>query len=266
MGQLPPDDMSGTELALALAHPKPVSEPFDFPRPLPSGKRVKVRVQLLSDREHSNARMEAEKKVKLRYGIRTEDLNSYITREVCGDASAREIIALAVVYEDPIAEGSPRYPKVFRDAEHAADALSSDELAALFAAYQLHQYRVGPLAREIGDESNVEKWIRRLEEAGDELPFYSLPLPQLDMLMSSTLDAMSGLFQKLASQWESLPDTLKSYLETSYSDTFSSGGRLVDGQGRARSESLPEPIGVTFREDMTLEDAAEIARQMKNAP
>lgn len=254
--------MQPTELALALAKPLAVSEPFDFPR---QGINTKIRVQLVHERVHEAARMDAERKLAAKHGVKSEDRNSPVYREVCGDGAAREVLAAAVVYADPVGENPTRYPRVFHSAEQVGELLTSDEVVTLFAAYSLHQYRYGPFAREVGDEQNVERWVRRLEEAGDDLPLLSLPSPQLVELTSSTLVAMSGLFRKLASQWESLPSTLRSDLQSSYSDTFSSGGRLVDGQGRARSESLPEPLGVTIREDMTLEEATELARTIKGS-
>jgi hypothetical protein len=262
MGHNPPDDIGASELALALAQPLPASEPFDFPR---QGIKQKIRVQLVHERVHEGARIESQKKLRAKHTLDAVDLAGPSAREVLGDAAAREVLAQAIVHAEPVAEEPVRYARVFKDPEHMGSVCTADELVTLFAAYQLHQYRFGPLAREVGDESNVERWVRRLEEAGDDLPLLSLPLPQLVELTSSTLVAMSGLFRKVASQWESLPPTLKSDLETSFSDTFSSGGRLVDGQGRARSESLPEPLGVTVHEDLTLEQATEFARSIKGS-
>lgn len=240
---------------MLLAQPLPVSDPFDFPR---KGVNKKIRVQLIHEHVTETARIDAQKKLTAKHGLKAEELNGYSAREVMGDAAAREVLAAAVVHAEPIAENPVRYARVFGSAEEVGKLLTSDEVVTLFSAYSLHQYKSGPLARDIGDEQNVERWVKRLEEAGDDLPLLTLPSPQLVGLTSSTLVAISGLFRKLASQWESLPPTLRSDLESSFTDTFSSGGLLGDGQEPAKSESSPEPD-----EPFTLEQAAEIARNLR---
>lgn len=262
MGRPPPDDVSPSELALELARPLPVSDPFDFPR---QGIKRKIRVQLVHEHVTETARIDAQKKLAAKHALKVDELNGYSAREVLGDAAAREVLAASVVHAEPVAENPVRYARVFRDAEEVGKLCTSDEVATLFAAFSLHQHKSGPLAREIGDEQNVERWIRRLEEAGDDLPLLTLPSPQLVALTSSTLVEISGLFQILGSQWENLPPTLKSHLESSFTGTFSSGGLRGAGQEQTRSEGLPEPMGVTLHEDLTLEQATELARSIKGS-
>ncbi len=257
----PPEDISAKELYLNLTQSKP-SEVFDFPRLDPETKKplTTVRIVVLSQREHEIARVEAHKKIKQRYNLKEDDLGGDIMREVVGDATARELLALACVYEKPMAgpNGAPFYPKMFRDSDHVGD-LSANEILLLFNCYLLTQEKHGPFERGFHTPDEMDRWIKRIEEGGAEFPLLSMPLPQLVTLTSLLGARMCSLFRDLATQWESLPDSLRSKLETYSADILSYGSArdepAADGSENSPDDLLPGP-------SLSLEEAKDLAERI----
>jgi hypothetical protein len=263
----PPTDISAAELYLKLSEPKP-SEVFDWPRNGPDGKPVRrVRVQVLSMKEHELARIEGHRKIKKTYGLKSEDMSDAIIREVAGDAVARELIAMACVHVEPAPgtehdeERGPRYPRMFRDADHVSE-LTAHEVLVLFNAYILTQDKFGPFERSVESEADVDRWIKRLEEGGSEFPLLSLSLPQLVTLAFSLAARTSSLYRALATQWESLPDSSKSTLRD-FSETISFYGSAPDEPEESGSESLPEPV-LTTEHELSIDDAKAMALRLRN--
>ncbi len=261
----PPADVSAKDLFLQLLGPKP-GEEFDFPRKDHKGRPVaRIRIQVLSMREHETARVEAHRKLKAKYLLKEEDMNGITMREVHGDACAREVLAAACRHTEPT-EGSENtergasYPRAFRDAEQINDELTSNEILTLFHAYLLVQEKYAPFETNAETHEEVNKWIQRLEEGGSELPLLSLSLPQLARLTSSLGARISLLYRALATQWESLPDTLRSTLLTSFGDISSYGKPAEVGDGTG-SESSDEAV-LQAGHDLSIEDAMDLAKKL----
>lgn len=262
----PPADVSAKDLFLKLSEPKP-SEVVDFPRKNHAGKPVaQIRIQVLSMKEHEQARVEAHRKLKSRYALKEDDMNGLTMREVHGDAVAREVLATACRMVEAI-EGTEesdtgvRYPRAFRDAEQINDELTANEILILFNSYLQVQEKYGPFETQIETAEDVNKWIQRLEEGGSELPLLALSLPQLVRLTSLLGVRTSSLYRVLATQWESLPDTLRSTLLNSFGD-ISSFGRPVETSEDTGSENSPEDALLRADRPLTIEDAKDLARRL----
>jgi hypothetical protein len=260
----PPDDVSAKDLFLKLTEPKPTSEPIDFPRKnRATGKPfTRLRIQVLSQLEHERARIEAHRKLRERYNLKTDEMGDITIREVAGDAIAREVLAMACVHESPIKgseddESGPKYPRMFRDAEHVSE-LTAHEIVVLFNAYLLVQEKFGPFESDPMTPEDLNKWIKRLEEGGSELPLLSMSLPQLVQLAYLLAARNYSLFHTLSTQWQSLPDTLKSTLRASCGDISSFGKPADDSESDGSVSYEPSMSG----EPISLEDAVELARRL----
>jgi hypothetical protein len=232
----------------------------DFPRKDSKGKPIgKVRIQVLPSEEHDGARIRAQNKLKERArllglgNLSNEDMNAPGVREVLGDMTAREVLAVACVTEQSFSgdDETPFYPRMFPDAEAIGRTLSADELSVLFNLFVLTQNKYGPFEGNI-DDAEQEAWIKRLEEGGAAYPLASLPWPQLVALTSSLGVKISSLYRILASQWSSLPDTLRSDLD-SFSTVITSYGVPLDDS---------DPIGSAKSTDITVEQAARLAESL----
>ena len=261
----PPADVSAKELFLKLSEPKP-SDVIDFPRKTHSGKPVaQIRVQVLSMREHEQARVEAHRRLRSKYLLKEEDMNGITMREVHGDAVARELLASACRLVDPIegtqdSERGAQYPRAFRDAEQINDELTANEILILFNAYLLVQDKYGPFETQTETADDVNRWVQRLEEGGAELPLLSLSLPHLVTVTSSLAGRISLLYQALATQWESLPDTLRLHLQ-SFCGDISSFGKQPENDDDSGLESSAEPV-LSAGRDLSIDDAKELARKL----
>ncbi|UOF77310.1 hypothetical protein [Caudoviricetes sp.] len=260
----PPTDVSAKDTFLILSTPKP-GEEFDFPRKDHKGRPVaRIRIQVLSMKEHEQARVEAHRKLKTKYLLKEEDMNGITMREVHGDAVAREVLATACRRTEPIegtenSERGVQYPRAFRDAEQINDELTSNEILTLFHAYLLVQEKYAPFETQQENAEDVNRWIQRLEEGGDALPLLSLSLPQLARLTFSLAERTSSLYRALSTQWENLPDTLRSTLLTSFGDISSFGKPAGDPENTGLENSEPE---LRAGHDLTIEDAKDLARKL----
>jgi hypothetical protein len=264
---LPPKDVDAKDLFLKLSEPKP-GEEFDFPRKNAAGKPVaRLRIQVLSMKEHEHARIEAHRKLKAKYLLKEEDMNGITMREVHGDAVAREVLAAACRRTDPF-EGSEHsergitYPRAFRDAEQINDELTSNEILTLFHAYLLVQEKYAPFEASAETADEVNAWIRRLEEGGADLPLLSLSLPQLVRLTSSLGARISSLYRLLATQWESLPSILQSELLDSCGDISSFGKPADDSESTGSESSAEDEPLLRTGHDLSIEDAHDLARKL----
>jgi hypothetical protein len=262
----PPADVSAKDLFLVLNTPKP-GEDFDVPRKDHKGRPVaRIRIQVLSMKEHEQARVEAHRKLKAKYLLKEEDMNGITMREVHGDAVAREVLAAACRRTEAIegteqSERGPQYPRAFRDAEQINDELTGNEILTLFHAYLLVQEKYAPFETEAETAEDVNRWIQRLGEGGSELPLLSQSLPRLVRLTSSLGARTYLLYQALATQWESLPDTLRSTLLTSCGD-ISSFGKPAESSDITGSESSDDEPLLQSGHDLSIEDAKDMARKL----
>lgn len=211
----PPNDIPASELFLKLMEsPKP-SEVVDFPRRKvgPDGKPTsefvgKLRIQVLAQGKHKEAQLAAQGYFKGR-GYSIEELDGVILREAAGDEIAKELLAMACVTVEPISENPLTYGRIFRTARDL-DNLTADEVANLFAQYLMVQKKWGPSETD----PDVDHWVKRLEEGGSEFPLLLMSSQDLASLTYALAGRISSIFRLLESQFSTLPDTLKSDLET----------------------------------------------------
>lgn len=259
----PPTDISAEELFLKLCEPKPSAE-FDWPLKGKDGKPLRrYRMMVLSMTEHEIARIEAHKAIKKKFGLKEEDMGGITIREVAGDAVARQLIAMACRHVNPLpgtenSETGPSYPRMFRDADHVGE-LTAHEVLVLFNSYLLTQEKFGPFERGLENEEDLNRWIKRLEEGGSELPLLSISLPHLVVLTQSLQGRISRLYQDIHSQWESLPDSLRSTLQ-SYCGDISGFGQSHEDFESAGSESYEPGLDADF--ELDTEDAKRLAQRL----
>lgn len=239
----PPADVPASKLFQKLQETPAPQEEIEFPRE----GFGNVWVRVLSMEQVENARHLALKKLKAR------DLTNdgfEITKRIEGDAVAKELIAMAVFERDG-SDDAPLYARVFRDARDV-DALKPDEIAVLFNAYLMVQDKYGPIESNVTAE-DVDAWVIRLAEGGSAFPLASISSQGLVDLTHSLSVKMYSLCQTLASQFSSLPDTLRSSLER-FPLVMSLSGELADDSASTGGASSVE---------ITLEAAKRITEALK---
>lgn len=266
----PPEDVTAEELFLKLTEPRP-SAVIDWPakeKVRPKDRPARARVFVLPGAEHERAAIEGKARVKRKFNLKDEEMRDPAIAALVGDAAAREIIAASCHHERPILgtedqEGGPRYPRLFRDSDHV-NQLTAHEIAVLFRAYELVQERFGPYEGGGMDPEESELWLKRLQEGGSAFPLLSLPLPQLVALSSSWGERLCSLCAVLASQWESLPNTLRSDLQGYYVDTSSFGKPVSDPDPNSseKSADVEDPLFVPD-EVLDVDDAKAFAERMR---
>ena len=221
---LPPRDVAPSELFAKLMETPAPSEVVDLPRRDADGNPVgRIRIRVLSMADHDRARVAAHKRIK-RLDLTNEDMGAELIREVLGDATAKEILAMACLSEGKVTddgvEGSGR---IFRSADDV-EKLPADEVASLFNAYMIVQHKFGPFERTVSTEDELNAWIKRLGEGAASHPLHLFTLPALAELASSLAARTFLLSRILESQWESLPDSSKSALKDCSMGTGFYGG------------------------------------------
>ncbi len=242
----PPTDISPNELfQLLKQRPRP-SEVVAFPALDKPDKKGQIRIQVLTKDQHDKARLVARKRLKAdaqRYGVSLDprDENSEAVRNVESDLAACEVLAMACRTvkalpgqgeDDP----STQFGGVFTDGTEVGSTLTADEVAYLFSAYSIVQHKMGPHEAICTDE-DIDKWIRRLVEGADTLPFLLLSSPQWAELLTKFAERLYKLAGILDSQRESLPDSLRSELKTYFLDITSSGS---PAESTSDAPMLPE--------------------------
>jgi hypothetical protein len=189
---------------------------------------------------------------------------------VLGDLTARELLSIACLRAEPVpgtADDRPFYPQLFKDPEDLSRKIGSDEIAVLFSAYQLIQHKYGPFERTLQSKEDEDAWIARLAESLDDpLAIARLSLPQLAEVSTSLSGRLFSISSLLRSQWESLPPTLASALETFCMDTsyFGKPPAELDETGSDRSpDSEREPVGIPADRTITTEEAARLAEKLR---
>jgi hypothetical protein len=244
----PPKDVTPSELFQRLLdRPRP-GEIVKFPGLDRPGARGELRMQVLSKQDHDRARLishGAVKKNATRYGLGAltpQDMASEAVQGVISDLAACEVLAMACTQTEVFAGSDSeneraRYPLIFPDGEAVGATLTADEVAYLFSAYTLVQHKYGP-HEAICLPEDVNAWVKRLVEGAAENPFLRLSSPQWAELLTSLASKLYDLSGLLESQWSSLPDSLKSGLETYCLGTGSAGEPAESGSPPA---TLPGP-------------------------
>jgi len=195
---LPPKDVPASALLKKLCETPRPSEVVDFPRKDAQGEVVgKLRIQVLPMHLHDEGRLRAHHWLIEKKGLKREDLSTLLVSEVAGDRTAREILAMACLTEDCI-EGTDepgrlkRYGKIFQNADELNE-LTGDELAVLFATYEMIQHKYGPHSGNIDSDDELNAWISRLKEGAASFPLSRLSLHQLAELTMSLSERLCSL-------------------------------------------------------------------------
>lgn len=220
----PDKSIPPSELFLKLLETPRPTELVDYPRKDENGNPIgKLRIQVLAQEDHDRARIAAHRTMK-EQGLDNEDLKGNAVQEVLGDTVARELLAMACLTETGPDDGNgrPMYGRIFQDAKDLKK-IRSDEIAVLFQSYMATQAKYGPYESIVGDEAELNAWVKRLVEGGSGFPLLRLPLPALLELTSLLAQRISTVSKAVASLWSQLPDTCKSDLERFLLDTISCG-------------------------------------------
>lgn len=271
----PPAEFSPSELWEKLSEARP-SEVIDFPRKDATGKPLgRVRVQVLRLEDHNAARMRAHEALKRQQSgmggkaLDASDFASPNVNETLADMTAVELLQMACLHEKSASSdpARPFYPFLFRDAADIRAKLSADEVVTLFNAYVLVQAKFGPYERNAGTKEDQDAWIARL--AADPLVTVSMSLPQLVEVSTSAAARLCSISGILRSQWQDLPPTLASSLDSFCLDTSYSGRLPSEPPEDSASESPtdddgadPELLGVPGDEPITAEQAARMAARL----
>lgn len=265
----PPQEVPPHELyQRLLERPRP-SELVPFPGLNQAGTKGELRIQVLSKEQHDRARLVAQNQVKKnaqRYGLpplSSADLNEEAVKSVVADLAACEVLAMACVGTKPIGDDADgpnvRYPFVFGDGEAVGKTLTADEVAYLFAAYTMVQHKFGPHESLIQTDEDMNSWVRRLALGAAEYPFLRLSSPQWVELLTALATRLLTLSGILESQWESLPESLRSALQTFCLGT-GSASEPPENASPAGTE-LPGPGS-----EISFEQALRLANLMKPTP
>ncbi len=256
----PPDDVAPSDLFLKLQESRP-SEVLNFPRKTSDGKPIgTVRLQVLIADDHDAARILVKRKLCEKYKLKPEDLEGALGNAVLNDGVARELLAMACLTEARMAnttEESPRYPRVFPDAEAVGKVLTADELAVLFQSYLLVQAKYGPFDKTVQTEEDISAWIVRLVEGAADYPLgrvSSVGWAELASFLAGRAYLLSAVLTAL---WPSLPPSLKSRLGACSLDTGSFGGPAGSRPPGSTASFAISDVQVT------VEDAARMAEEMK---
>lgn len=209
---LPPEDVSPSELWMALTSAPRPSKVVPFPG-LPQHK---IRVQVLRLDEHEACRLQALHRLKEKKFNPGE-----VPDEVYSDSVAVEVLARALVNVDPVER--PDNTVIYWPLAPSADALrrafTADQLVSLFNLYLAVQHEFGPTERSVATKEELDAWIKRLSEAEDIVPLGSCTWPQLAELSFLLARRASQLSELLESRSTTSPRTSESDPASSDSGT-----------------------------------------------
>lgn len=260
----PPEDVSASDLfQQLLKRPRP-SELVEFSALDKPGKKGQIRIQVLAKDDHDRARFAAHallKKTAAKYGLPNltpEDMASDAIGGVASDLSACEVLALACLSPDPMPghtedDEHVRYRRIFADGEAVGKTLTPDEVLYLFSAYNMTQFKYGPHEAVCLPE-DINAWVRRLVEGAAQNPFLRLSSAQWAQMLTAMARRLYDLSVLLESQWQSLPESLRSDLAT-YCLGISSSGEPA--------ESFSDPVLPGARGEVTFEQALRLANKIK---
>lgn len=167
----PPKNVEPTALWLALStKPRPVSI-VDFPASKLPGGGVgesigKVAIRVLTEHELHGCRVNAERTARemLKDDAKPGNLGY---QDIYNNELAFELVYMAC--RDPDDHGRP----VFLHPKLTRELLTTDEVAVLLDAYNLHRAESGPILAEL-TLAEMEAWIAKLQEGGSRVPLASL--------------------------------------------------------------------------------------------
>jgi hypothetical protein len=256
---LPPTDVSASELFRKLQQAPRPSEVVDFPRKDGEGKAIaQVRIQVLTQEQHDEARERALHYLTKKRGISREDLSTELMRQEMADAAVKEVLALACLTVEPLPNTDPpRYGRQFPDGPSIGKTMTADEIGVMFTQYEMVQNRFGPYEGNVNTEDELNAWIKRLADGANAYPLAQCDWHQLVALTMSLARRSYTLSEILESQFSTLPDTSKSDLESLGIGTGYFGAQPADSIPGGATSDRPEPD-----EPITVEQAAEIAKKL----
>lgn len=265
---MPPKDISAKDLFVKLTEAPRPSEIIDWPRKVERDGKLepvaRVRVRVLTMRDHDEARLRAHSWLKDERKMKAEDMQGPTVREVFGDAVAREVLAKAIVHVTPIEgteeSGSPKYPRIFGEGKDL-ESITPDELVCLFQAYQLVQEKYGPYENNLASEAEVTAWVKRLTEGAGLSPLSQASSHQLAELNISLSRRVSSLSRILESLLPSLDESSAAALSSLDIGTGLFGSPASKTTAEIISEATTTPMSPMFDDDVTTQKAAMLARR-----
>jgi len=213
MNQGPPEDVPATALWLALtAIPRP-HKLVDFPRRLPGTEESVGQVAMwpLTQEEQMACSAEADRFTKklLKDGQKKDEANLGYETMFSNE------VAVQILYR-ACRDATDLERPAFPSPSQLRQALTADEVGALFKHYLTVQLELGPIVAHLSDEE-MEAWVKRIGEGGSAFPF----------------DLLSWEMQR------ALVLFMASRLTSSPTDTLSAGSPPEESQTSSESEQPP---------------------------
>lgn len=159
----PPTNISASQLWLKLSSQERPSKIVDFPRKGPDGEPLgRLRIRILTQEEQMAATVAAENFVREHLKEAKKDEIGY--ERLYTDAVIVEVLFRACRDEEDEKRAAFPSPKKLRQ------ALTTEEIGALFRHYMTVQLELGPTVSSMSEEE-CEAWITRLAEGGSAFPF-----------------------------------------------------------------------------------------------
>jgi hypothetical protein len=251
----PPNDIEPSELFQKLLERPAPSDTFPFPRLDDDGEPLfTVRIFVLTEKQIVGCRAKVRKWL-VENTKEATPATANMDAHAEGDRLAKELLANAV-FEDQVIGDHPSgrvYRRLFKNADDV-EALTSDEVGALYGAYLLTQIRFGPTDVTFTDPKEVNEWVAKLEVGARPFVLPLLQSHQRDQLLLSLVDRVSTTLKLLDSPPESWATSLESLRETWRVGTDSSTSPVAD--------STPSPSdGAKL---ITREDAIAMAQAVRD--
>lgn len=214
----PPGNIEPSELWRLLQEVPRPSKVVDFPRKIPGTDDPvgQMRITPLSQSEQMACNSEADKFAKklLKEAQRKDESNLGYDNVYANE------VAVQVLYRACRSVDGITKP-IFPNPGELREKLSADEVGALFALYCQVQVELGPIITRMSTEE-MEAWIVRLEEGGQQEPFAFFSLEAQLRLVSF----MASLIVELRTQ-------------------ISSAGSPLDAGEPSEPQPEDEPVEVT---------------------
>jgi hypothetical protein len=209
---MPPTDLPADELVLRLAEAPFTSEVVDFPRRGADGNPIgRLRLKVLSARDVQTCKHAAQRSVGKRF-LDLKEVAGYLgLQDSTGSETSCEVLAKSCLSVEPGPDGKHR--QIWRSGDAVAEALTSAEIAHLFALWVQAQNRFAGDERTL-TEAEVTAWVERLKDGLALLPFLGIDSQLRDRLLCLLAERLSTVSLLVSSQPEELPTRLASLLET----------------------------------------------------
>lgn len=185
---LPSDNISPSELFLALTKVPRPHRIVDFPRKGPDGKPLgEIAITILSQEQQMEAAANAERYARkiLKEVPKSEEARRGYD-DIYTNAAACEILFKACRDKD-----DPK-KQLFPTVEDIRRWLTMDEVGVLMSHYMTAQAELGPIVASMSD-ADVDAWIARIKDAGTLFPLDLLSSEALKTLVSILVSRLVSL-------------------------------------------------------------------------